>query len=202
MKINYYLIVAGVVILLAVAGYNYFSKPEEIVINPEALQGIQTGNAPWGVQTETLRPRLEAIGLPALAEEGAVLHTHQHLDISINGAKLNIPTDIGINEEEKFISQIHTHDLTGIIHVESPVVKDFTLGQFFDIWGVRFTDTCLGGYCAEEGKELKMYVNGQRADGNFRRRELKDHEEIVITYGSAQDEPSPIPSSYQFPPNY
>jgi hypothetical protein len=35
---------------------------------------------------------------------------------------------------EKCIYWLHTHDETGIIHIESPIKKDFILGQFFDLW--------------------------------------------------------------------
>jgi hypothetical protein len=35
---------------------------------------------------------------------------------------------------------------TGIVHIESQRPYRFTLGQFFTLWGVRFSDTRLGGY--------------------------------------------------------
>jgi len=47
------------------------------------LSGIQTGNAPWPVELDHRQERLSVIGLPALSEEGMVLHIHQHLDIFI-----------------------------------------------------------------------------------------------------------------------
>jgi hypothetical protein len=34
-------------------------------------------------------------------------------------------------------SPLHTHDTSGIIHVESPTVRSFTLGEFVDLWGGR-----------------------------------------------------------------
>ena len=78
------------------------------------------------------------MGLPALTAEGEALHTHQHIDIYVDGQPVVVPAYIGINATEGFLSPIHTHDSTGIIHVESPTVRDFTLGEFFDVWGVRF----------------------------------------------------------------
>jgi hypothetical protein len=48
-------------------------------------------------------------------------------------------------------SPIHTHDTSGIVHIESPTVRPFTLGQFFDVWGVRFTSDCIGGDCNSRG---------------------------------------------------
>src|SRR6266851_3091024 len=124
------------------------------------LPGLQVGPAPWLPETGTLRARLAAIGLPALEQEGTLVHTHQHLDIVVNGRPVEVPANVGINQTELYIAPIHTHDETGILHVESDEVRAFTLGQFFDIWGVRFTAACLGAYCADERHLLRVYVNG------------------------------------------
>ena len=49
---------------------------------------------------------------------------------------------------DQFIAALHTHDASGIVHIESPDKRDYTLGQFFDVWGVRLSSTCLGApYC-------------------------------------------------------
>ena len=166
------------------------------------LPGLQTGLLPWDTSLEQLKARLDAINLPALSEEGTALHIHQHLDISINGASVPIPAGIGINETAGFISPIHVHDTTGIIHVESPTIQTFTLGQFFDIWGVKLSPTCIGGYCSSESTSLRMYVNGKLYQGNPRDLELAAHQEIYINYGTTQELPKIIPSTYQFPVGY
>jgi hypothetical protein len=171
-------------------------------INPDNLPGIQTGSVPWVAETDYLKERLAAIGLPVLSSEGTILHTHEHLDIFVSGKQLTIPQDIGINESGQFFSPIHTHDTTGIIHVESPVIQTFTLGQFFDIWGVRLTDKCIGGYCGSNTMTLRIYVNGKAVTSNFRNLVLSAHQEIVIAYGTDSQLPSSIPSSYNFPPDY
>ena len=115
------------------------------------LPGMRTGPLPWPRETAHLRERLQIIALPALTAEGNALHTHQHLDIFINGASVTVPANIGVNEFERFISPLHTHDDTGIIHVESDEIRDFNLGQFFDVWGVGLSRECIGGYCARAG---------------------------------------------------
>jgi len=164
------------------------------------LPGIQTGAARWPPELSHLRARLQAIGFPALGEEGTVLHIHQHLDLDIDGAKVTVPANIGIGSD--FLSAIHTHDTSGVIHVESPTRRAFTLGEFFDVWGVRFTLTCLGGYCDGGGKTLRVYVDGHLATGNIRQIQLLSHEEIAVVYGFPSDNPSPIPSTYSFPFGY
>jgi len=119
----------------------------------------------------------------------------------VNGTKEVVPAQIGIITSPQVVfSPLHTHDTSGIIHVESPTVRSFTLGEFFDVWGVRFTPTCVGGYCNQGDQTLRVYVDGQPATGNPTWLKLFAHEEIVVTYGTQAQLPDPIPSSYTFPP--
>src|SRR6266540_2588539 len=170
-------------------------------VDPTTLPGILTGPAPWPANTKDLEARLSAIGLPALSAEGTALHIHQHLDLYVNGTKQVVPAQIGIITSPQVVfSPIHTHDTSGIVHVESPTIRSFTLGEFFDVWGVRFTPTCIGGYCAQGDRTLRVYVDGQLATGDPTTLELFAHEEIVVTYGTKAELPDHIPSSYTFPP--
>lgn len=169
---------------------------------PSSVPWLQTGSVPWDIGTDHLKDRLTAIGLPALSAEGTALHIHQHLDLNINGQTIAIPPHIGINETAGFISTIHVHDTTGIIHVESPTIQTFTLGQFFDIWGVRFTPECIGGYCTSASNILRIYINGSLYQGNPRDLALAPHQEIFIFYGAIDQLPKIIPSSYEFPSGY
>jgi len=41
----------------------------------------------------------------------------------------------------------HTHDTSGTVWLEGQGGREVTLGQFFDVWGVRLTATCIGGIC-------------------------------------------------------
>jgi hypothetical protein len=187
------LIISSVVVLAVVA------VVVSVLLANQGLPGIQTGSPPWRAETAQLRARLTAIGLPALTGEGQGQHTHQHLDLYVDGRQVVIPTDIGINRTAAFLSPIHTHDSTGIIHVESPVVRTFTLGEFFDVWGVRFDGHCIGGVCDSNGRVLSVYLNGQPYTGDPRALALTAHEEIVVAIGTAAQLPNPIPASYAFP---
>lgn len=163
------------------------------------LPGELTGSAPWPRNVSELGARLDALGLPALAQEGTVLHIHQHLDLFVNGRRVVLPAGVGIDAAERFISPLHTHDTSGIVHVESPTVQVFTLGQFFGVWGVRFTPRCLGGYCAGGGKRLWVYVDGKLVRGDPRRVPLEPHEEILVAFGAKAQLPRPLPRSFNFP---
>ena len=165
-----------------------------------ALPGLMTSKRPWPANNgPTLQPRLKAIGMPALTSEGSVLHTHQHLDVVVRHRGQPIPQGIGIDAFDRFISPLHTHDFSGITHIESPMVRRFTLGDLFDVWGLRFSATCLGAHCAKGKEQVWVYVNGKRWLGNPRVIALKQHQEIVVAYGTYASIPKPIPWFYPFP---
>jgi hypothetical protein len=200
--------VAIVIGILAVSALIilYLNRPGEMKsppkanlnVNPETLPGIQTGESPWKSELNYLRDRLKMIGLPALLQEGTAMHMHQHLDIFIHGHPVPVPPMIGVSVVERYISPIHTHDGSGEIHIEAPTVQTYTLGQFFDIWGVRLTSKCIGSYCEDSQNGIKVFVNGKPAAGDPRALELEDHIEIVVAYGTAAELPNPIPSEHLF----
>jgi len=200
--VNYIVGTVAIIVVFPLSLVNCNSQKPVLNTNPETLTGIQRGDAPWPPETSSLKKRLKEIGLPALTREGVVLHTHEHLDIFVAGKQVPVPSDIGISNAAGFIAPIHIHDETAMIHVESPTSRAFDLGQFFDIWGVLFTGDCMGGYCSHGDKSLEVFVNGSSFRGDPRTIELKDHEEIVVTFGTSEELPNPIPSSYAFPPEY
>ena len=159
-------------------------------------------DAPWGKNEPQLRGRLDALGLPALAVEGKLVHTHEHLDLYLNGKHVAVPANVGIGSDPRYYSPLHTHDRTGILHVESPVNTTYTLGQFFGVWGVRLSSKCVGAYCTKGPKELRAFVDGKPVAGDPADIPLRKHEEIVIAYGTRAQLPKRIPSSYSFPSGY
>jgi hypothetical protein len=189
---------AAIVVGAVIAGASGGSSSPPLA--PAHLSGELVGRAPWPRNITGLRARLDALGLPALAQEGTVLHIHQHLDLYVNGRRVTVPAGIGIDEVQGFISPLHTHDETGVIHVESPDMRTFTLGQFFGVWGLRLTPRCLGGYCADGSKSLRVFVDGKRYSGDPRALPLAAHEEIVVAFGTRAQLPHPIPARFNFAP--
>jgi hypothetical protein len=169
----------------------------------QELPGMLTSDAPWPANTADLLDRLKAIGLPALAQSMSIKqHVHAHLDIYVDGDKVAVPPDIGIGST--YSSPIHTHDPevtttsdSATIHVEAPTNQPYNLGQFFDVWGVRLTGSCMGGYCTSGTETLQAFANGKLVP-DPRTIPLKEHEEIVLAYGAPSDVPSPVPSSFDF----
>ena len=190
--------VVAVAVVVAATGNGATRTP---LIPPTNLPGELTGPAPWPANIGQLHARLSAMGLPALGAQGTRLHIHQHLDVYVDGRRVTVPEGVGIgtNGPEVFFSPLHTHDATGVVHVESPVVKTFTLGQFLAVWGVRFTPRCLGGYCVRGADRIRVYFDGKLVTGDPRALPLEEHEEIVVTYGTKAELPKSIPSSYPFP---
>ncbi len=78
---------------------------------------------------------------------------------------------------------MHTHDDDGIIHIEAPVNRTFTLGQFFDIWDRELNHRQADGVRARAGRALRATVNGTAWTRDPRAIPLRDHEEIVIQSG-------------------
>jgi hypothetical protein len=117
-------------------------------------------------------------------------HIHSHLTIIRDGQPLAIPANAGIVPGCTY--DLHTHDSTGIIHVESPAPRRFTLGQFFAVWGQPLSLSNVAGLT---GQPIAVYINDA---GNFRQytgdpREIEfaAHREITFVVGAA---PSEIPA--------
>ena len=163
-------------------------------VNTSDLIGVQTGPAPWNPGLDHLTDRLKALGLNELGAEGAVIHIHQHLDVFVNGKHETVPASIGIYDGQ-YLTELHTHDTSGVMHVESTTKRNYTLGQFFGVWGVRLDAKCVGGYCKPK-TPWRMYVNGLNYPGDPAGLVLKKHQEIAFVIGTTR--PKTIPSTYKF----
>jgi hypothetical protein len=143
---------------------------------------------------------VKAAGLTMLNAEGTAEHIHIHLDVWVDGQKVTVPQLVGINEGAQTISPLHTHDTTGVVHIESPVVKDYNLGQFMTEWGVPLNGNQIGGDKTDATHTLKVYVNGKQTSGDPSKLVFHAHDEIALVYGTAaQDSSVQIPSSYAWP---
>jgi hypothetical protein len=171
-----------------------------------------TGAAPWPRPENTLQLVRKASLVPA-THEYFTYHVHAHLDVFVNGKAVTVPAGLGINIKDPgvqsgtvngapayggisrcvkpCISPLHTHDTTGVIHIEAKTQTTFTLGQLFTEWGVELDSTCVGGYC--DPGESAVFVNGDRVSGNPASVQLADHQEIAIVIGTP---PATIPSVF------
>ena len=199
---------AAIVVLAAVLfftlrgnGSSTSSSPPASTFDQANLPGLMTGQATsqWTANATELPARVTDLGLPALtASEQLAFHIHQNVQIFIDGKPVQIPAYIGIDTIDQKISVIHTHGTDGVAHVESPVQRVFTLRDFFGVWGLNFTPTSIGGFENGDGKSLQVYLNGALYPGDPTTLPLKNHEVIVVTYGTPQELPNPIPSTFNW----
>lgn len=184
--------ISGVAAVIAVAVF-WFTRPDAPTERPASLPGELTGQAPWPANTAQLGERLDVLGLPPA---GAVMHEHSNVQIFVHGERQVIPTDIGLLGSTH--ASIHTHETSGTVHLESQTIRDFKLGEFFDVWGVRFTDSCMGAYCEDAENQIRVFIDGEAVTGSPREIPLDDLTVVVVAYGSEAELPSPIPSTFDF----
>lgn len=145
-------------------------------------------------QTSTARKA----GLPMLGGEMTQVHYHAHLDVIVDGQPVTVPQYIGIDENAQTITALHTHDTSGVVHIESGKDTPFTLGQFFTEWGQPLSTTQVGPVAVGADKALHVIVNGKEVTGDPAQYVLKAHDEIAVWVGAKGQTPQ-VPSSYNFP---
>lgn len=138
-------------------------------------------------------------GVPCYAHETVTYHIHAHLDIYVHGDHVGIPAGIGIRDE--CIFALHTHDATGMIHVESAQKQTFLLGQFFALAGWANGGGDVAGQAVGPSDEIRAWVDGMpvvpATPDNIAARPIDPHDEIVIEIGPPWVDP---PITYAFPP--
>ena len=166
--------------------------------SPSPSLTLTTGPPPWPGPTVGVSALAETAGLPMLPKEALNEHIHAHLDVFFQGQSVTVPADIGIDLVAQAISPLHTHDTSGVVHIESPTVKDYRLGQFFTEWGVQMANGCVAGLCAPQ-YAIALYVNGNAVQTPPEALVLHAHDEIALVIGTP---PSTIPGSFAFPAGY
>lgn len=142
-------------------------------------------------------------GVGCNTTEQVVLHIHSHLALYDKGVQLQVPQYTGMvpaadGRSLKCLYWLHTHDGSGIIHVETPNPIGpgpngaYTLGMYFDIWGEPLSRAQVGRSIGP----VTAYVNGALYTGNLRNIPLRSHQEITLEVGK----PLVRPVHYLFPP--
>lgn len=109
-----------------------------------------------------------------------------------------MPANLGIDLRAGVLSELHTHDTSGVLHVEAPDTgRRYLLGQLFSEWNVRLDAAHLGGLTAGTARTLTAYVDGKQVTGEPARIELRAHREIALVFGGAGAKG--VPSRYTFP---
>jgi hypothetical protein len=121
-----------------------------------------------------------------------IVHQHSLVSIYKNGVRMGPPDNVG---HAACSYELHTHDLTGMVHIHSDVEKTFTLGQFFTLWG----QPLAAGNTAGLSGPVRFYLiqNEQLTPyaGDPAQLALVPHREIVIISGAS---PGVLPK-YRWP---
>ena len=138
-----------------------------------------------------------------LGYEPVTLHVHPWLQIKISGQEVTIPAFVGIvnpGGSNTCFEPLHTHDASGIIHVEaSDVNSQYTLGDFFTIWDetyysvtisgtqhpIVFNNTDILGFNAGSGNRVTLIVDGTNSTStNYASLVLKMYDYCSASNGS------------------
>ena len=140
-------------------------------------------------------------GIEGSSHEMLRVHIHAHLSLFFKGKQIAIPYGIGIvrpfQATNGFVGTgngfywLHTHDATGILHIESPDARTYTLGNFFDVWGQPLARSEVAGLRGP----VKAFVDGKPYAGNPREIVLTAHGQITLEIGA----PIVPPPVYAFP---
>ena len=138
-----------------------------------------------------------------LGTEQITLHVHPWLQIRISGQSVTIPAYVGITNpggSNTCFEPLHTHDASGIIHVEaSDVNSQYNLGDFFTIWDetyhsvtisgtshpIAFNNTDILGFNAGSGNRVTLTVDGTNStSSNYASLVLKMYDYCSTSNGS------------------
>jgi hypothetical protein len=164
-------------------------------------EGVPVPSAPplTGTATKASGQKVDGIGCDT--SEQTLFHIHAHLTLFVNGTPRQVPAGIGIpgataqsSPQGQFISNgkcfywLHTHAADGIVHIESPVHRTYTLGNFFDEWGQPLGPNQVG---PAHGHVTAIY-NGKAYQGNPRNIPLNAHAQIQLEVGAPLVAPESI----------
>jgi hypothetical protein len=118
--------------------------------------------------------------------EQSAYHIHVLLAIYINGQQVMVPGQIGIAPDGSCIYWLHTHDNSGIVHIEAPATVAVSIVHFLAIWAQQFSNLGFPQELFQPG--WYAYVNGQ-AVANIGAIALQDRTVIALVYQSPNVSP-------------
>jgi len=156
-------------------------------------EGIPLEQGPELAPAATTTQGATVDGVQCAPIEQLAYHIHAHLQVYVNGQPRALPAAIGLigpiyentpygrfYGAQKCYYWLHTHASDGVIHIESPSARVYTLGTFFDEWRQPLTTTEVAG---NKGK-VTAFVNGKPWTKDPRAIPLIPHESIDLNVGT------------------
>jgi hypothetical protein len=109
-----------------------------------------------------------AAGIPCDQLEHTQTHYHAALQIIYEGHQVAIPNDVGRLSTCFYWLHVHAES-PGVIHIESPKNRTFTLGDFFKVWAASkktpepLDATHVSTFTLTGDQKLVVYVDDQDA---------------------------------------
>jgi hypothetical protein len=164
-------------------------------------EGIPLEPGPQLAPASSTTPGTTVDGIQCAPVEQLVYHIHVHLQVYVNGQPRTLPAAIGligpVHENTPYgpfygatqcYYWLHTHTTDGIIHIESPTKRVYTLGNFFDEWRQPLSRNQVAG---EQGK-VTAFLNGKPWTQDPRTIPLIPHASIDLDVGTPTVPPKVI----------
>jgi hypothetical protein len=141
----------------------------------------------------TTTPGAPVDGVQCAPIEQLAYHIHAHVRVFVDGQPRSIPAAIGLlgpvqqqtangpfYGAQQCYYWLHTHSSDGILHIESPTKRIYTLGNFFDEW----RQPLGSGQVGPATGSVTAFLNGKPWTGNPRTIPLLPHAVIQLDVGS------------------
>ena len=152
------------------------------IVNPLSLSNAQ--------KFANLGDKLTVNDIECHSAEHFDLHIHTKLVIMIDNQLYPIPANIGIIPGH-CIYWLHTHDNSGLIHIESPIKRNFTLGDFLQIWKL-FDNSDIVHDIADNkiNGNISVHINHNQSNtslvNHYNNLVLKDQDRILLNITNTQ----------------
>jgi hypothetical protein len=165
-------------------------QPGAGTVGPE---GMVLEQGPQLAPASSTAPGTPVDGIQCAPVEQLVYHIHVHLQVYVDGQPRELPPAIGLvgpvaeqTANGPFYGArgcyywLHVHVGDGVIHVESPSARIYTLGNFFDEWRQPLSSTQV----ASAAGPVTAFVDGRRWTKSPRDIPLVPHAVIQLDVGT------------------
>jgi hypothetical protein len=172
------------------------TQPGGGTLGPERIP-IQMGTSL--APASTTDPGGSVAGIQCAPIEQLAYHIHAHLQVYVDGKPRQLPGAIGLlgpvaqqtpagpfYGAQKCYYWLHTHTADGVIHIESPTARVYTLGNFFDEWRQPLSANQVAGATGH----VTAFLNGNPWTSNVRNIPLNRRAQVQLNVGNP-----PVPFS-------
>lgn len=173
------------------------TTPTSTVATPTAKayigpEGIPMETGAFLAPATTTRPGAIVKGIQCEPMTQSAYTSYAHLQVYVRGHSRALPGGIGIVDENIFETEhglyygthtcmywLHTRAADGLIEVQSPVSRQFTLGDLFAVWHQPLSGRRVAG---SRGR-VTAFVNGRHWHESVASIPLREHEAIQLAVG-------------------